>query len=396
MSNEDLVAQANVHFREALELKKAGKDALEAYNRGIAIHPVEWALQNRGWIHFERGDFAAALADWSACSDEYAFPRGRAKLALGDFDGAIADFEKAMADDPDPETQELLDEARAKKGGTPPKKVAAAKGEGKAPAAPPKPVALPKRKKGEGYDEWVARALASLGLSAPTLKAIDALRKTAFVAAAKASAPKEVGASRIGGDPDLPPGTKWPRASGKPLSFVAQVRLEDLAKVQKSALPKKGLLSFFVSEADGSYLEKAAVLLSDTKKLERTPPPDGFERMADGELLSRGYKARGLTFEVVKKVPAASHPSMKKVKWADGERALYEKLFDASIEQRNQVLGYRDRAYDAEQKESTLLLFQCASQGDMSWGDEDDLYFYVGDKALAAGDFSKVFASCGD
>lgn len=55
-----------------------------------------------------------------------------------------------------------------------------------------------------------------------------------------------IGASRIGGLPDLPPGTAWPRLDGVPLSFLAQI---DLAEVRgypgAEALPPAGLLSFF-------------------------------------------------------------------------------------------------------------------------------------------------------
>lgn len=54
------------------------------------------------------------------------------------------------------------------------------------------------------------------------------------------------GASRLGGVPDLPPGTEWPTGPDAPLSFVAQINLADVAEVMPSSgLPASGLLAFF-------------------------------------------------------------------------------------------------------------------------------------------------------
>ena len=56
----------------------------------------------------------------------------------------------------------------------------------------------------------------------------------------------ELGQSRIGGQPDLPPQFQWPRFAGLELSFIAQFDLAELA-VQPSVLPlpKQGYLVFF-------------------------------------------------------------------------------------------------------------------------------------------------------
>lgn len=63
-----------------------------------------------------------------------------------------------------------------------------------------------------------------------------------------------IGQSRFGGMPDLPENVKWPRCHPrlnpeirKPLSFVGQIELNDIAGAQATWLfPKVGLLSFFV------------------------------------------------------------------------------------------------------------------------------------------------------
>ena len=60
-----------------------------------------------------------------------------------------------------------------------------------------------------------------------------------------------IGASRIGGLPDLPPGAAWPRLEGAALSFLAQIDLGELHRYPGAeALPAAGLLMFF-HDADG-------------------------------------------------------------------------------------------------------------------------------------------------
>ena len=39
-----------------------------------------------------------------------------------------------------------------------------------------------------------------------------------------------IGASRIGGLPDLPPGVAWPEGKGKAFSFLAQVNLLEVSR----------------------------------------------------------------------------------------------------------------------------------------------------------------------
>ena len=72
-------------------------------------------------------------------------------------------------------------------------------------------------------------------------------RPTVFVATESSSQKKPaLGASRIGGDPDLPAGLPWPLREGRPLSFLAQFRLEDLSGFEpQGLLPARGQLYFF-------------------------------------------------------------------------------------------------------------------------------------------------------
>ncbi|WIG60319.1 MAG: hypothetical protein OJF49_003067 [Ktedonobacterales bacterium] len=63
-----------------------------------------------------------------------------------------------------------------------------------------------------------------------------------------------VGASKLGGQPDLLPGTAWPEKQGNPMSFVAQIRLEQVhAFDAQQALPAAGMLSFFYDAQQSAY-----------------------------------------------------------------------------------------------------------------------------------------------
>jgi hypothetical protein len=95
-------------------------------------------------------------------------------------------------------------------------------------------------------------------------------------------APKRVpvGASRFGGQPDLPPGRDWPTSSGMPMAFVAQIRCEELrAALPDADLPTDGMLVVFVGlEPDGGFPPTPDSVLGEvipTIGLKRRPwPPD--------------------------------------------------------------------------------------------------------------------------
>ena len=92
-----------------------------------------------------------------------------------------------------------------------------------------------------------------------------------------------LGASRLGGLPDLPPGTEWPVIEGIFLEFVGQISLEDLAPSHaEEILPSQGWLSFFfdgmlTGYERGEAKDRCRVLYhnSPLENLQRlAPPPD--------------------------------------------------------------------------------------------------------------------------
>jgi len=71
----------------------------------------------------------------------------------------------------------------------------------------------------------------------------DCIRLKAYAANEEAI---PLGATKLGGWPDLPDTTEWPGGSAMPMSFIAQINTSDLPDFDgKSDLPADALLSFF-------------------------------------------------------------------------------------------------------------------------------------------------------
>lgn len=88
-----------------------------------------------------------------------------------------------------------------------------------------------------------------------------------------------VGATRLGGDPDLPATESWPRDEAGLLgSFIGQIDLAALADdIGPTELPPSGLLSFFVMGMDcGSSVDACRVIWTPAgTNLSRVIPPAG-------------------------------------------------------------------------------------------------------------------------
>lgn len=101
----------------------------------------------------------------------------------------------------------------------------------------------------------VAAALTANGLTAYTdvidHLALPSLRLTATPTADTSIA---AGASRLGGLPDLPPGQAWPEMKGAPMSYIGQIRLQDVHALDGAgALPATGTLAFFYDASQQTF-----------------------------------------------------------------------------------------------------------------------------------------------
>jgi uncharacterized protein YwqG len=234
------------------------------------------------------------------------------------------------------------------------------------------------------------------------------------------------GVSKLGGLPDLSHGTGWPSGKGAPLSFVAQLRLEDVHNfTAASDLPAQGLLSFFYDAQQSTYGADPAdrggwqVLYSTPSAavpLERLSAPAAIPTEAR-------FTACTLNFVEEATLPGQLALDAPTVHWTKDDQAAYERFlgtFSAQAdpkEPRNRLLGHADTLQDDMRIECQLaangisdandpraaalapgaldwrLLLQVDSDfhAGMRWADAGMLYFWIEDAALRSGRFDNTW-----
>lgn len=274
--------------------------------------------------------------------------------------------------------------------------------------------------------DYLRYALAATGLN-DLLAQVNtltqpAIRLTAHAVAQDAIA---VGASELGGQPDLPPNTPWPAKQGAPLAFVAQIRLEEVAPYDTAhALPPKGLLSFFYDAAQETYGGSPAdrdgfhvFYFSEAANVWRASFPAALPAGAR-------FTPCAVTFATEVTLPETPTVALPNIAWTPDQQKSYEAVLadlpGGAPAPQNQLLGYPDTLQDDMRLECQLashgvdvsqlesnpqakalipgadnwtLLLQVDSDGQagMRWGDGGILYYWIEEHALHAADFSNVW-----
>ena len=234
-----------------------------------------------------------------------------------------------------------------------------------------------------------------------------------------------VGASRLGGLPDLPVGTAWPTWKNTPLAFIAQVRLDEAAPCDPGGcLPKSGLLSFFYDAHQETYGADPAdrggwqVLYHPDGPASWQPrqPPAGLP----AEAL---FKPCSVTFAHELTLPVAPAQVQPKIKWSDGQIKHYEQFLESFPTREDhktlhhRMLGHPEQLQDdmpsqcalmangvrsiddpgaaglLEHKEDWLLLLQVDSDynAGMKWATSGMLYYWIERQALAEARFDRTW-----
>jgi len=264
------------------------------------------------------------------------------------------------------------------------------------PPPPAPPVVRPNLPPYAALEATLTKALADAGLASHQAELVSPA--VALLLERADLATFAVGASRFGGPPDLPESTPWPAVKKAPMTFVGQLDLAEIAKLAGTGgsklAPASGLLSFFVHDSDPeNYGQKGAVLLTEAgSPLVRRGVPKAM--VDQGRALAPACR--------VELVPTLRlvHPTNRAV--THGLSALLAEAYGAlhaslGLPRVSHFLGHRDR-YDAAVKRGQRLLLLVTSdpQANFQWGDLDELAFFIGDKALAASEFSKVDVRVGD
>jgi uncharacterized protein YwqG len=234
-----------------------------------------------------------------------------------------------------------------------------------------------------------------------------------------------IGASRLGGEPDLPTGAAWPTGKGLPLSFIAQIRLADVAVFDpQHALPPSGLLSFFYDASQQTYGAdpgdrggwEVVYIPGDTGTLQRLSAPTTL-------LPAARFKPGVATFTAEVTLPQQPELDIPNLAWTPEQKHAYENALGTFPSQadralfHHRLLGNPDTIQDDMRLECQLaangvidadapaaaplkagaknwrLLLQVDSDDSlgMRWADAGMLYFWIEYEALAARRFDNVW-----
>lgn len=235
-----------------------------------------------------------------------------------------------------------------------------------------------------------------------------------------------VGASKLGGKPDLGQTASWPGWKGKPLSFVGQLNLAEVASFPCCAeLPSCGLIScFYDSEQQVWGFDPADkggfVVLYE-------PEPRALVRTDFPEALDVRFESCRLSFSAKSTLPDWESPHFDELNLSDDQRdAWFEVLEELDDEDGSlgghQVLGHPaqvqgdmatecqlvtnglycgdESGYKDSRAESLqpgwrdwrlLLQIDTDDNAGMMWGDVGRLYFWMRQRDLQAARFEEAW-----
>jgi len=252
----------------------------------------------------------------------------------------------------------------------------------------------------------------------------------------------ELGATKIGGQPDLQPDGPWPAWQSAPLNFLAQIRLADIAAHDPDGeLPHEGMLSYFFDytnwgkperESEGSlatvlYVPEGVTLQRmmwpETLRLRERYAPlavTSFTRELtvpdfEGPIVEKGGYTWDAIYgdnaipearETAEHIQAILNRINKYLRGAYGSHGSVHRLLghadeiQFAIEYDWQGLAQTINmpepvlpAFSAVQEADWRLLLQVDSdENGMTWGDVGRIYFGLPRQALATRDFSQTIA----
>ena len=193
----------------------------------------------------------------------------------------------------------------------------------------------------------------------------------------------EIGASRLGGAPDLPATVSWPTSGDRPLPFVAQIRLEEIAEWDEDALlPHEGWLLFFV---DGARRVARVVHVPPTDGLKRVRPP--VEEIASA---GRAVELSPIDLFPVPPTPFVDVDAIHRTERAGYERLLAEIRREVPDGKDHHLLGYPRRGDVEGMDGDTRLLAQFDADASLGLSWKEPILLLAQDPDLRRGDVERV------
>lgn len=221
-------------------------------------------------------------------------------------------------------------------------------------------------------------------------------------------------ASKLGGVPDVPPDFVWPVSDGVPMSFVAQINLQDIAAFDSAvALPKQGMLALFYDASGETYGDQlsdrdgwqVAFFTDPTYLVSASPPTASQFRVASftcNEELT-------IVLDPSLDLPAPLTPEQQQ-QYDTVVQSVSATFYQEP--QRHRMLGYPDAIQDDMRLQCALLthgqrenptpaivrdaqtwrlLLQIDTDEElgMRWGSSGMLYYWIPEQDMAAAVFNR-------
>lgn len=194
-----------------------------------------------------------------------------------------------------------------------------------------------------------------------------------------------LGASRIGGRPDLPPDAEWPEFEGEPLGFLAQINFAELrASPVARELPAGGVMSVFcLHDPDravnhfGPGTSRVLFTPEGTKVTPRDFPSGVLEAVQVDRLRFR---------EVVTLPDFKGSPALKALLKSKEDQTKYENV-NFNMLGDDHLLGHPSLL----KRHSTKAARHLITLGDLDgWIDDDVMYFLVSEADLKRARFDRA------
>lgn len=235
----------------------------------------------------------------------------------------------------------------------------------------------------------------------------------------------KTGVSKIGGSPDMPTEIEWPQRDGRPLHFLAQINMGEVAlKLRGDEIPNKEWLWFFYDGEQQPWGFDPADKNSSCVIYAEAPQEQLVRREAPEAIAEETYDACAIAFERIPTIPSP-RTLYGTIDFSDNELDTYQEFYqkfmdvDANFpEPWHQFMGLPQEIqgrmqiqcqlashgiscgdpsfldherYDelSEHADDWQLLLQLSSDegAGMMWGDCGCLYFWIQQEALEKREF---------
>jgi uncharacterized protein YwqG len=207
-----------------------------------------------------------------------------------------------------------------------------------------------------------------------------------------------VGASKLGGRPDLPAGVPWPTYDDdedRALPFILQIDLASVAYLHdlEALLPKKGML-FFFSDTAPDEIADARVVYSDKKPARRDFPEDLVDRAEQVDFIAQLPEVK-ITLRPIVTLPTRTLLEARAALGSDADEPLASLRAELGTGD-SRILGWPDAIQDdvitSEHAISLLQLSGGAHEIFRHWCGDGLVHFVISAEDLAKKKFDRASA----